>query len=263
MRHQVRRIRRTALFGLTAMFPCAALLLATTEARWLSLMLALILAGYLHRKLRQVFWARRTVKQLRLEEQFIRHGPTPEQVLTCTRRYDHLWTHSLTLRGLKALVEHKPASPLAAEAKQAHIHRQYARTFKRLRPSSLPTALIWFAALGLCWLWFVPDALLQDMPPPVFAGLILLLLILVAEVVQQILRSDLREGLDYFLTLLSAWTHTQAFDTAFDTVSEKPYRHTALYRSWVFPRPSSRADAPNTAPPERTLEFAQEIDEVL
>ena len=266
LRHQARRIRRAAVFGLAAMLPCAVILLATTEARWLSLVLALILAGYTHRKLRQAFWAHRTAKQFRLEEQFVRHGPTPEQVLTCTRRYDHLWAQSLTLKGLKALAEHTPASALPTEAKQALIARHYTRPFKTLRPSPRPTALIWFAALTLGWLWFVPDPLLHDMPPLVFAGLALLLFILVAEVVQQILHADLRDGLDHLLTLLSAWTHTQAFDTVFETIPQKPYRHTALYRSWIFPRPSRVAvesDAPPATIPVLPLAFDREIDEVL
>ena len=266
LHHQVRRIRRAALLSLTAMLPCAAILLATTEAHWLSIVLALILMGYTHRKLRQVFWARRTVKQLRLEEQFVRHGPTPEQVLPCTRRYDHLWTRSLTLKGLKMMIERSSGSSLPAETSNSPIDAHFTGAFKTLRPSPWPGALIWFAALALGWLWLVPDALLQDMPPHVFAGLALLLLILVAEVVQQILRADLRDGLDHFLTLLGAWIQTRAFDTAFGTLREKPYRHTALYRSWVFPRPVRRANkstALSTTPPVPALELAQEIEAAL
>ena len=244
------------------MLPCAAILLATTEARWLALVLALILIGYTHRKLRQVFWARRAVKQLRLEEQFLRHGPTPEQVLTCTRRYDHLWTQSLTLKGLKTLFERPQGASLPGSTPQNPLDDPYTRAFKTLRPSPWPGALIWFAALSLGWLWVVPDALLHDMPPLIFTGLTLLLLILVAEVVQQILCADLSDGFDHFLTLLNAWAHTHAFDTAFDTVREKPYRHTALYRSWVFPRTAAVAEASNDTPAPSPA-FTQELEAVL
>lgn len=264
MRHQIRRIRRTTVLGTVAMLPCAALLLATTPANWLILPLVLALAGYLQRKVRRVFWARRALKQLRLEEQFLRHSPKTAHVLTCLRRYNHLWTQSLTLKSLKALAKDRPSPALPTSTKQAHIYWHFTRSFKPLRPAHLPADLVWFIAVGLLWLWFVPEAVLSIMPAPVFAGLALLLLILTAEVIQFILSADLRDSFIPFATLLSAWTLTHDYETAFETVDEKPYRHTALYRSWIYASNSTGWETTKTgthAHPLQPLEL--EADDLL
>ncbi len=262
MRHQIRRIQRATVLGTAAMLPCAAILLATSEAGWLILLLVLTLAGYVQHKVRRVFWARRAVKQLGLEKQFVRHSPTPEHVLTCMRRYNHLWTQSLTLKGLKALAEDQPAPSLPDHAKQAHIHRHYTRSFKPLHPARLPADLIWFAAAGLLWLWFVPEALLSDMPALVFTGMALLLLILTAEVIQAILGADLRDSFAHFATLLSVWTLAHDFETAFESVHQKPYRHTTLYRSWIFTRKSDVRQESNAVPPALPLQSVPlEVDQ--
>lgn len=240
LRRQIRRIQGAALFGAVAMLPCAVILLTTAEAGWLPLVLLLVLGGYLQRKVRRVLWARHAVKQLRLEEQFVRHGPAPEDVLTCMRRYNHLWTQSLTLKGLKGLRKNHPAASLPAPARQARVGQHYTQAFESLRPSRVPADLIWLAAVGLLWLWFAPEALLQTMTPPVFVGLALLLVILVAEAVQAILCADVRDGIAHVADLLSTWTLTPAFETLF-AVHAKPYRHTALYRSWMVPPTTTKA----------------------
>ncbi len=264
MRHQIRRIRRATALGTAAMLPCAVILLATTPATWVILLLIPALAGYLQRKVRRILWARRVLKQLRLEEQFVRHSPTPEHVLTCMRRTNHLWTQSLTLKGLKTLAADQPALSLPNSTKQARIHQHYTRSFIPLRPARLPADLIWLTTVGLLWLWFVPEALLAPMPALVFAGMTLLLLILTAEVIQAILGADLRDSFSPFATLLSTWTLAHDFETAFATTREKPYRHTALYRSWVFKKPSDILEETKAATPVLPLQPLQlEVDELV
>ena len=234
MRHQVRRIRRATVLGTAAIVPCAVIVVATVESGWMVLLLLLALVGYGQRKVRRILWTQRTLKQLRLEEQFVRHRPTPDHVLTCMRRYNHLWTPCLTLKGLKALAQDTP--PRQTEARQAHIQKHYIRAFKPLHPTHLPADLIWLATSGLLWLWLVPEALLAAMPALVFGGLAVLLLLLTADVIQVILNTDLRDGFEHFATLLGVWTRAHALDSVFDTTHNKPYRHTALYRSWIFAR---------------------------
>ncbi len=89
--------------------------------------------------------------------------------------------------------------------------------------------MLWFSALGLFWLWVVPEALLQAPSSGVLAGVGLLLVILGAEALQIVLQADLRGGFEHLATLLSDWTLAQPF--TLHMVREKPYRHTSLYRS--------------------------------
>ena len=229
LRHQIRRIEQATIVGTVALVPCAAILMMTSGMHWSSLVLLLVLVGYLRRKVGQIVRARRAVKQLRLEEQFVRHRPAPKHVLTCTRRPNHLWAQSLTLKGLKALFANPPARRLPVEDKQRYIRRHYIRSFNPLWPSRIPVDLLWFSALGLFWLWVVPEALLQAPSSGVLAGVGLLLVILGAEALQIVLQADLRGGFEHLATLLSDWTLAQPF--TLHMVREKPYRHTSLYRS--------------------------------
>ena len=209
LRYQIRRIEQATVLGTVALVPCAVILLTTLGPSWSSLVLFLVLVGYAQRKMGRMAQARRTVKQLRLEEQFVRHRPASRHMLTCTRRPTHLWTHSLTLKGLKALLAHPPARRLPVEDKQRYVQRHYLRAFTPLRPSLLPVDLLWLSALGLLWLWFAPAALLQAPPPEVLAGAGLLLIILVAEIVQIVLQADLRSGFEHLASLVSEWTLAQ------------------------------------------------------
>ncbi len=231
LRYQIRRIEQATVLGTVALAPCTALLLTTSSTRWSSLVLLLVLAGYLRRKISRITRARQAVKQLRFEEQFVRHRPAPKHMLTCTRRPNHLWTRSLTLKGLKALLAHPPARRLPLEDKRRYVRHHYIRAFTPLWPPSTPVDLLWFAALGLLWFWFVPEALLQAPSLGVLAGAGLLLVILVAEIIQVVLQADLRGGFEHLATLLSDWTLAQPLEETLHTIREKTYRHTALYRS--------------------------------
>ena len=233
LRYQIRRVERAAVLGTVALIPCAVLLLTTLDANWMRLVLFFVLAGYLWRKGRQILRARRTVKQLRLEEQFVRHRPASTHLLTCTRRPNHLWTHSLTLKGLKAMLENPPPRRFSVKDQQHLVRRHYLRSFAPLWPSPFPVDLLWLAAVGLLWLWLIPDAYLQAPAPTVLAGAGLLLLILVGEIIQVVLQADLRGGFTHLTSLLSEWTLVQPFEETLQTVREKPYRHTSLYRASI------------------------------
>ncbi|MCH8960467.1 MAG: hypothetical protein IH820_03890 [Bacteroidetes bacterium] len=229
LRHQIRRIEQATIVGTVALVPCAAILMMTSGMHWSSLVLLLVLVGYLRRKVGQIVRARQAVKQLRLEEQFVRHCPAPKHVLTCTRRPNHLWTRSLTLKGSQALLAHPPAPRLPLEDQRRYVRHHYIRAFTPLWPPSTPVDLLWFAALGLFWFWFVPEALLQAPSLGVLACAGLLLVILVAEIIQVVLQADLRGGFEHLATLLSDWTLAQPLEL--HTIREKTYRHTALYRA--------------------------------
>ncbi len=229
LRYQIRRIEQATVLGTLALVPCTVLLLTTSSTRWSSLVLLLVLAGYLWRKISQITRTRQAVKQLRLEEQFVRHCPAPEHVLTCIRRPTHLWRRSLTLKGLKALLAHPPARRLPLEDQRRYVRYHYIRAFTPLWSRFILVDLLLLAAVGLLWLWFVPEALLQAPSLEVLAGAGLLLVILVAEIIQVVLQADLRGGFEHLATLLSDWTLAQPLEEIL--LREKTYRHTALYRA--------------------------------
>ncbi len=231
MRRQIRRLQQITVAGTLATLAASAVLLTTPEVLWLRVLLLLALVGYLHRKLRQIYWAHRAVKQLRLEEHFVRHGPTPEEVLTCVRRRNHLWTQSLTLKALKSLLAPASEEALRVGEKGKHVRRQYRRSFGALCPSRVPVDLVWCVGLLLLWLWSAPQALPQAMSPLLALGAAAMLVLLLTEVVQTVLRADLRDGFEAFTTLLSDWTLARRFEETLQAARQKHYRHTPLYRA--------------------------------
>jgi len=194
-------------------------------------MLLLMLVGYLAAKVRRLLRTRKDTKQLRLEEQFVRHGPAPKHVRTCVCRRSHLWTRSLTLKGLKVLYKEAPRNQVSHEELPGHVRACFLRTFDGLRPPPLPVDLIWLSMLGLFWLWVVPESIRPVTSPLTFLSVSLLLGMLVAEVIQAILYADLRSAFDHFADLLRDWTLVRPFDEVFRPVDQKSYRHVLLYRS--------------------------------
>ncbi len=247
LRHQVKRIRRATVFSIALLLPGAALLLTTTANTLLALALVAALGGYLLCKVRRTLWTYRIVNQLRLEEQFVRHSPSREHIQTCLRRFDHLWTNSLTLKGLRALMEHPPLPKQQRDAFQEIAHRHFSRALSSLRPSPVPFGLLWLASLSLLWVGFSSSSLLEDTALPAFLALTLLLVLLLNEVTQEILCADLRDGFSHWATLLSTWTQALALDELIAAQHEKPYRHTPLYRSWVL---GKRPDEPHSDEPD-------------
>lgn len=232
---QGRRIQRAVLGGLLALLACAVLLLTTAASGGGAVLLGLVLLGYAGHKGYRLYGIQQTIKQLRLEKQFLEHGPSPEEMVTCLRRTNHLWTKSLTLKGLNALFTHPPHGP----ARPERLAAQYRRCFQRIFPARLPLDLLFFTAALLLWLWSASDLLQQPMSAVLVVGIGLLLLLLVAETIQAVLHGDLRDGLTQFTTLLSRWTLEQHLDEVFEEARQKPYRHTTVYRTGLL-RPFSK-----------------------
>jgi hypothetical protein len=232
---QVRRIQRAVLGGLLALLACSVLLLTTAASSGGAVLLGLVLLGYAGHKGYHLYRLRQTMKQLRLEKQFLAHGPAPEEIVTCLRRSNHLWTKSLTLKGLNVLFTHPPHGP----ARPERLAAQYRRCFQRIFPARLPIDLLCFTAVLLLWLWSAPGLFQQPTSATFVVGIGLLLLLLVAETIQAVLHGDLRDGLTQFTTLLSGWTLDQHLDEVFQEARQKPYRHTAVYRTGLL-RPFSK-----------------------
>jgi len=231
---QLRRTQRAVLGGLLALLACSVLLLTTAASSGGGVLLGLVLLGYAGHKGYHLYWIRQTMKQLRLEKQFVEHGPCPEEIVMCLRRKNHLWTKSLTLKGLNTLFTHPPHGPAQPE----RLSAQYRRCFQRIFPLRLPIDLLLFTTVLLLWLWAAAGLAQQPTLATFVVSIGLLLLLLVAETIQAVLHGDLRDGLTQFTTMLSAWTLDQHLDEVFQEARQKPYRHTSVYRSGLL-RPFS------------------------
>ena len=236
MRRQLGRLRRAVLVAAAATAAGTAFLATTPRTGTLGLVLLAFAAIYLLRKWRQDRWVRQSIKQLRLEEQFIQHGPAPKAVPTCIRRRHHMWTHSLTLQSLRRLTTHPPDATLDEARRQAHVCAAFRRSFRKVRPGRVPVDLLWFVALVGFWLWALPEALLAAPSPLVLMGVLCWLPALGAEVVLAIFQADLRAGFATLINLLGRWTLAREFETLVETAQQQAYQHTQVYHAYR-PRP--------------------------
>lgn len=230
MRRQIRRVLWTSGVGTGLLLIASVVLLTVPPADGWSILLGVVFLGYLIRKARQFFWGRQTLRQLRLEEQFICHGPTPERVVTCLRRRNHLWTSSLVLRGLRSLFNHPPRHALFYQEKQERFRQTYSRAFGSLTPSRLAD-LLWFTALLFLWIWAVPETLFQTPSLALLLSSAVLTVTLTAEVIQAVLYAELRWGFAHLASMLSDWMLIHHFEESLLHRPPKPYRHTLIYNA--------------------------------
>lgn len=231
MRRQLGRLRRVALVSAGAGLAGTVLLLPTLPAPWMLAAMAVLVMLFLVRKLHQERWARRAIKQLRLEEQFIQHGPLPEEVLTCVRRRHHLWTQSLTLRSLENLLAAPPSALLRPSVREAKAGAAFRKGFKAIRPARLPLDVLLFMMLTAFWLFAVPEALLATPSAGVLLGVLAWVPALAAEIILLVLLSDLRGGFATLTHHLGAWTLARQFDALVEAAQEHTYRHTRVYHA--------------------------------
>lgn len=227
---QFRRVQHAALGGLLALLVCSVLLLTTAASGGQIALLGIVLLGYVGHKLYHLYWTRWAIRQLRLEAQFLLHGPTPEELATCLRRTTHLWTKSLTFKGLKTLTTH----PLRKHDAPQRLTAQFRRCFQRAFPARLPLNLLAFATVLFVWMWAAWPLFAQPLSASLLVSGALLLILLVAEVIQAVLCADLRDGVKALMEMLSAWTFDQDLDGVFQEASQKSYRHTSHYRSSIL-----------------------------
>ncbi|HEX7070573.1 MAG TPA: hypothetical protein VF190_07195 [Rhodothermales bacterium] len=95
----------------------------------------------------------RVLKQLRLEERFLRDLPRGEQLVALLTHDHHLWSHSRLWMGLRALLLHPLPHLLLVDEKRRRIERHFHRAMR----DPQPRAFNWHAliVLGVILLWDV------------------------------------------------------------------------------------------------------------
>ena len=206
-----------------------------------AMMLGPLLLVYVLRK--GYLWqrSRQAVRQLRLEEQFLRQGLEPAQLRQCLYGYDHLWSRSLTLQGLQSILASPLPRLLLPQEKKNRILTQYHRVLLPLRLPVLNVDLTLYLLFFGIWLFLVGPQNLSLLPTAAA------LLMLVAEGMQALFQSRLHTAFDHAEQSLCHWTLAHRFDDMLSTMRNQLYIHRSLYqvRPWFTTGPSpvaSRAD---------------------
>lgn len=230
MRRQLGRVHQTAIFESVVIVMASAVLVLTLPEIWQRLVLLLLILVFLQRKVRLFLWARRVIKQLRLEEQFVCHELAPTHVRPCLNRWEHLWASSLTLQGLKRILSH----PLNEPNEQASAFHQ---AFDWVHPSRIPYDLVSFVALLFFWLWATPGLVFIGIPLLSLVGCAFLLVLLGCEVFNSVLIADLKWGIEAFISQLREWYLSKRFEDSLQLSPSVKYQHTLVYRA---PTPASK-----------------------
>lgn len=213
-----------------------------------ALLVGLLLAAYGGRKLHRLVHARRSAQQLRLEEEFLRHGPPEAHLRQCLAQADHLWASSLILQGLRRILARPLPHLLTPEAKRQRLARSYGRAFESLRPPTFGPDLLLLIGAAAAWeMSAPPDTAARPLLDPALA---VACAALTLELVQAALSLRMRRLFEAFAEALGAWTLQEAFEEKLRT-PEKPYVHRLLYEAspWFTSPPRRSPPAPDETTP--------------
>ncbi len=205
LRRHFRRLRYLALLGTASaigLIPLVLYMPKAAGARYALLMLVCLFAG---RKVVQYFRAHRALKQLSMEEHFLRYGSTVGSVQKCVENDEHMWTRSRILLALRTMTIHRlPSNMLVNEKHQKILHR-YRRAFQKMLPNVGVLDLVFLAGISLL-LATVPSVAVDFRALIFQAGFLALVVAVVTEVSHFFANRQLRGGLERLFHSLSEWT---------------------------------------------------------
>ena len=224
LRQHYRRLRSVGLLGSITALGLVPLALYMPRPEWARYALLALVCLYAGRKAVQFVHARTALKQLSMEEQFLRYGCAAGQVEKCIETDEHLWTRSCILAGLKGVLAHPFTSDMVGDEKRNRVYRQFKRSCRTLDPShAFLDAGLLLAALVL--LSVVPSIDI-DLRAILFqAGFLAFTVAGVAEASHLMIHRRLVETLPRFLTALTDWTIREAFHSPV----ESSFSHHLLY----------------------------------
>ncbi len=222
LRLHYRRLRSVGLLGTITAFGLVPLALYMPRPEWARYTLLSLVCLYAGRKAVQFARARMALKQLAMEEQFLRYGC--RNLEKCIESDEHLWMRSCTLKVLKGVMPRPLSSDMVGEEKRNRVYRQFKQSFRSLDPS--PAFLDAGLVLVLLVFFSVVPSIDVDLRSILFqAGFLALAVAGVTEASHLMIRRRLLETLRRFLTALTDWAIRQAFHAAI----ESSYSHRLLY----------------------------------
>lgn len=190
------------LLGAIGLVPLALYMPRDAWSRYVLLSLVCLYAG---RKIVQFVGARGALKQLSMEEHFLRYGAAGRRVQKCVRNDDHMWTRSSIVSGLKAIANSRLAGNLMADEKRQRIYRRYRKAFRALWPrlAVADAGLVGAIAITMA---LAPTIEVNLRTVMFLAGFVALALAGFVELARWFVNRQLAEGLDRWLGALSDWT---------------------------------------------------------
>lgn len=224
LRQHYRRLRSIGLLGSITALGLVPLALYMPRPEWSRYTLLSLVCLYAGRKAVQFLRARVALKQLSMEEHFLRYGCAAGRVQKCIETDEHLWTRSCILTGLKGVMAHPITTDMVGDEKRNRVYRQFKRSFSVLDPAHafLDAGLL----LAILILLSVVPSIGVDLRAILFqAGFLALAVAGVAEASHLMIHRRLIETLPRFFTALTDWTIREAFHAAV----EASYSHRLLY----------------------------------
>lgn len=211
------------VLGAVGLIPLALYMPRDDWSRYVLLSLVCLYAG---RKIVQFINARGSLKQLSMEEHFLRYGSSGRRVQKCVQNDDHMWTRSGIVSGLKAISSRRLPGDLMADEKRNRIYQGYRQAFRALLPrlAVLDAGLV--AAVGITMV-LVPTIQVNLGTMMFLAGFVALALSGTVEVARWFVDRQLAEALDRWFNALSDWTLRERFENL--QFQSDAYSHRLLY----------------------------------
>lgn len=226
LRQHFRRLGTTGMLGLLGAVGLVPLALYMPREDWPRYFLLSLVCLYAGRKFVQLLSARGALKQLSLEEHFLKYGSSGRRVQKCVKNGDHMWTRSGIVSGLKAISSLRLPGDMMADEKRQCINRGYRQAFRTIlpRPAIVDVGVI--AVVGITMV-LVPTIEVNLGTVMFLAGFVALALAGTVELARLFVNRQLVEGLDRWFNALSDWTLRECADLLhFRSVA---YSHQLLY----------------------------------
>ncbi len=225
LRRPFSRLRYLGLLGTACsvgLIPLVLHMPESTGGRYGLLVVVCLFAG---RKVVQYFRGHAALKQISMEEHFLRYIATGGSIQKCVENENHMWARSRILGGLRTLATNRfPSNMLVSERHQRVLHR-YQHAFQELMPrSSLPDILL-ILVFGIM-LALTPTS---DVDFGAFiyqAGFLALIVAVIGEGSHLIVNRRLHEGLNRLFQTLTDWTIREGLQKLERT---GPYAHHLHY----------------------------------
>ena len=208
-------------------------------ARYTLLSLVCLYAG---RKVVQFLRSRAALKQLSMEEHFLRYVSSAGRVQKCIENDTHLWTRSCILGGLKGVMHHPITTDMIGDEKRDRVYRQFHRAFRQLEPSHAYGDVVLLLSL-FALLSTVPSIEVNLSAIMFQAGFLALAVAGFTEFSHLMIRRRLIETMRRFYGTLTEWAIREALHAEV-TAS---YSHRLLYFAPPWFADSSDSDEPEPA----------------
>lgn len=238
LRLHFRRLRWVGLLGALAALGLVPLALFMPRTDWWRYVVLSLVCLYTGRKVVQFFKARSALKQLSMEDHFLRYGSSGRQIQKCVENAEHMWTRSRILAGLKVIAERRMPSDLLLDEKRQRIYYRFRHAFRPMMPRVAVLDLGLLAAISVAMA--TAPAVAIDFRAVIFqAGFLALALSVAAEVSHLMVNRQLKGTLERLFNSLSDWTVREGLEAVY--VHSGAYSHRLLY--FAQPWFASVADA--------------------